>query len=211
MARNAPRKGVAVRSRPARRRTAETRARILAAGRRLFVDEGWAAFTTRRVAREAGVSLGSLQHFFPCKEQLLAGMLEDIIAAYGQQFAELETRLPQGGQERLLAAVQFLVDDIWRPESRQFFLNLFAASCHSAAAGRLLNDVYAHHRRRIAGYIAAARPDLTERQCLDLGLLVAALIDGLMIYTAPDAKAVSSRAYLADMVRNTILKLTGEA
>ena len=77
MARNAPRKGVAVRSRPARRRTAETRARIMAAGRRLFVDEGWAAFTTRRVAREAGVSLGSLQHFFPCKEQLLAGMLEE--------------------------------------------------------------------------------------------------------------------------------------
>jgi len=207
MARNAPRKGVAVRSRPARRRTAETRARIMAAGRRLFVDEGWAAFTTRRVAREAGVSLGSLQHFFPCKEQLLAGMLEDIIATYGRQFAELEARLPQSGQERLLATVEFLVDDIWRPESRRFFMNLFAASCHSVSAGRLLNDVYAHHRRRIAGYVAAARPGLTERECLDRGLLIAGLIDGLMIYTASDARAVSSRAQLAELVRGAVLRL----
>jgi AcrR family transcriptional regulator len=207
MALNAPRKGVAVRSRPARRRAADTRARILAAGRRLFIDEGWAAFTTRRVAREAGVSLGSLQHFFPSKEQLLAGMLEDIIAAYGQQFAEMEAQLPQGGQERLLAAVQFLIDDIWRPESRKFFMNLFALSCHSVSAGRLLNEVYAHHRRRIAGYVATARPGLRERECLDLGLQIAGLIDGLMIYTAPDARAVSSRAQLAEMVRGAVLRL----
>ena len=157
-------------------------------------------------ARAAGAG-GALLIVRMLEESLLAGMLEDIIATYGRQFTELEARLPQSGQERLLATVEFLVDDIWRPESRRFFMNLFAASCHSVSAGRLLNDVYAHHRRRIAGYVAAARPGLTERECLDRGLLLAGLIDGLMIYTAPDARAVSSRAQLAELDRGAVLRL----
>ena len=205
----AARRPTVARARRARPWTSGTRARILAAARGLFTGEGWAAFTTRRVAREAGVSLGSLQHFFPSKEQLLAGMLEEVIGEYDRQYAEVEAALPASAEDRLLAAVDFLVDDIWRAESRKFFMNLFALSCHNAFASRLLNEVYAHHRRRIAGYIGAARPKLSERDCLDLGLQIAALIDGLMIYTAPDAKSVSPRSQLAEMIKRTVLRLIG--
>jgi AcrR family transcriptional regulator len=185
----------------------DTRSRILQAARRLFVGEGWAAFTTRRVAREAGVSLGSLQHFFPTKEQLLAGMLEEVVADYGRQYAQVDAALPFNGEERLLAAIDFLVADVWRADTRRFFMNFYALSCHNAFAGRLMNDVYAHHRRRIATYIGAARPRLAEQACLDIGLQVAALIDGLIIYTAPDARSVSPRSQLAEMVKRSVLQL----
>jgi AcrR family transcriptional regulator len=207
----AARKPAGARARRATPRTSDTRTRILQAARRLFIGEGWAAFTTRRVAREAGVSLGSLQHFFPSKEQLLAGMLEEVIADYGRRYAELEGAPPPNAEERLLAAVELLVNDIWRVESRKFFMNLFALSCHNVFAGRLLNEVYAHHRRRMATYVAAARPGLAERDCLDLGLMIAGLIEGLMIYTVPDAKAVGSRAQLVALVRRTVRRLIGPA
>jgi hypothetical protein len=36
---------------------------------------------------------------------------------------------------------------------------------------------------------------------------VAALLDGLMIYTAPGAKSVTPRERLADMVKQTVLTL----
>jgi AcrR family transcriptional regulator len=188
-------------------RTTDTGARILSAARDLFIREGWAAFSTRRVATEAGVSLGSLQHFFPSRERLLAGMLEQITSDYGRMYAEVDAALPLKGKERLLAAIDLLVADVWRPDTRKLFMNLYALSCYNGFAAKLMNEVYAHHRRRIATYIGAARSSLSEQECLDLGLQVAALIDGLMIYTAPDARSVSPRGHLAEMVKATVLRL----
>jgi AcrR family transcriptional regulator len=203
----ATRKPAARRTRRTRPPTSDKRARILAAARGLFIGEGWAAFTTRRVARAAGVSLGSLQYFFPSKEQLLAGTLEEVIDGYVRRYAELEGRLPARGPERLLAVVDYLVDDLWRPETRKFFLNLLALGCHDAFAARLVNDIYARYRQRLATYIAVARPDLAERECLDRGLQIATLILGTHVYTAPDARAVSSRAHLAELVRGSVQRL----
>lgn len=205
----APHKRATPRTRRSQPRSSDKRAQIVAAARALFIGEGWAAFTMRRVAREAGVSLGSLQYFFPSKEQLLAGMLEEIIGGYVEKYAELETSLPTQGPERLMAVVDFLVDDLWRPETRKFFLNLLALSCHNAFAARLVNDVYARYRRRLATYIAAARPELAEREILDLGLQVAVQILGLHVYTAPDARAVSSRAQMADLAGRAVQRLIG--
>jgi hypothetical protein len=61
--------------------------------------------------------------------------------------------------------------------------------------------------RRIAGFIGAARPDLTERQCYDLALEVAALLEGLMVYTDPGADSVRSREYLTELVKDSVLRL----
>ena len=46
--------------------------RVLEAAAQVFVEEGFAAATTNRVAEVAGVSVGSLYQFFPNKHALLA-------------------------------------------------------------------------------------------------------------------------------------------
>ncbi len=50
------------------RATVET---IILAGARILSDEGWAGFTTNRVAELAGVSIGSLYQYFPDKLSLV--------------------------------------------------------------------------------------------------------------------------------------------
>lgn len=199
-----PAKPRAGRGRP---RNSGTRARILTAARRVFIGEGYAAFTTRRVAREAGVSLGSLQHLFPSKDHLLEGTIYDVLGDYVRRYAEMEARLPVNGHDRLRALVEFLLADIWQTETRRFFLNLLALGCHNTFAARLVNDVYARYRRRFANYVGAARPGLSDGECLDHGLLLAGMVAGLMIYTAPDAQAVDSRAQLADLVGRALARM----
>jgi AcrR family transcriptional regulator len=54
--------------------------KILRAAKRVFVRNGGAAFSARGVAKEAKVSLGAVQHFFPSKNDLLAAMLEYVIS-----------------------------------------------------------------------------------------------------------------------------------
>ena len=188
----------------------EGAARILRAAIRLFIREGGAAFTARGVAKEAGASLGAVQHFFRTKDQLLAAMLEQVLADYAANYEKVASGLPFNGEARLLGAIEFLVSDVWRPDTRKFFFNLYALSCNNAFAARRMNEVFAHHRRRLASYIGAARPHLSEQECFDLALQIAALLEGLMIYTAPGAKSVSPRERLTEMVKDTVLRLICE-
>jgi AcrR family transcriptional regulator len=53
-----------------------TRTRILEAARVLFHEQGYAATGISTILRDAGVHAGSLYHFFPGKDALLAGVLE---------------------------------------------------------------------------------------------------------------------------------------
>src|SRR5688572_5965626 len=53
-----------------------TKVRILEAARRLFHEQGYAATGVATILRDADVNSGSLYHYFPSKEALLAGVLE---------------------------------------------------------------------------------------------------------------------------------------
>lgn len=54
----------------------DTRQRIVEVAARLFHEQGYHATGIATIVREAGVNPGSLYHFFPSKESLLAGTLE---------------------------------------------------------------------------------------------------------------------------------------
>ena len=185
--------------------------RILRAARRVFVENGGIGFSARGVAKQAGISLGAVQHFFRTKDELLAATLEHVLAEYRREYDRLEETLPFSGEARLLGAVDVLVEDLWRQESRKFFFGFYALSGHNEFAQKLLNDTFAHHQRRFSMYLAAARPHLSEQRCLDLALQIISMIDGLMIYTAPGSKTVTPRSRLGGLVRESVLQLIGPA
>jgi AcrR family transcriptional regulator len=59
---------------------AQTRADILAAARRLFTENGFAATTTNEIAEAAGVTVGALFHHFEGKLGLFQSVFEEIEA-----------------------------------------------------------------------------------------------------------------------------------
>lgn len=181
--------------------------RILLAAHRLFVREGGAEFSCRGVAKEAGVSLGAVQHFFPSKDELLAATLEHVLAEIRREYEHLQEELPFSAKARLLGVIDVLVADAWRQDSRRFFLGLHALSCRNAFAERLVSAMCKHHQRRLAGFIGAAAPHLTERQCLDLALQLCAMLDGLTFYTGPGCKTIVARSRLAEAIKANVLLL----
>jgi AcrR family transcriptional regulator len=80
----------------------ETRRRLLAEAQGLFAEVGFAAATTREVARRAGVAAGTLFNYFPSKEALGAALL--VRALEGAE-AEFETtrRTGESLEETLFA------------------------------------------------------------------------------------------------------------
>lgn len=87
--------------RPARRRQARGERRItqlLHAAANVFCTVGYTASSTNAIAREAGVSPGTLYQFFPNKEaiavELSGQLLKEMEAAHGRIFTEENARLP---------------------------------------------------------------------------------------------------------------------
>lgn len=73
-----------MRKEPRQARSRATVETIIQAGTRILGDEGWAGFTTNKVADLAGVSIGSLYQYFPDKLSLVDAIrrrhLDDCLA-----------------------------------------------------------------------------------------------------------------------------------
>jgi AcrR family transcriptional regulator len=78
------------RKRPKQERSRATVEALLDATAALLVEEGYPRTTTNRIAKRAGVSVGSLYQYFPNKEAVVAALIERFIDA---QFDVLATRL----------------------------------------------------------------------------------------------------------------------
>src|ERR687896_488353 len=68
---------------------AERREQLAAALWRVVVREGIDAASLRRVAAEAGWSVGSLRHYFPSQSELLRFAMELVVRRVTQRVAEL--------------------------------------------------------------------------------------------------------------------------
>ena len=182
--------------------------RVLRAAKRLFVRSGGSGFSARGVAKQAGLSLGAVQHFFPTRAALLAATLESVVNEYEAAYAAIFAQLPLDGEARLLRVIDWLIDDSWRPQTRQFFLGFWALSCHDRNAARMLDQAYAHHCANLAAFVKAARPALGDGRCRALALQVAALIEGLTVLSGLGAHKRARERIRGD-VRAAVLRLIG--
>jgi AcrR family transcriptional regulator len=181
--------------------------KIVKAAKQVFLRETDSGFSIRNVAREAGLSMGAVQHFYPTRDKLMVAMLEFVVNEYEAAYDRVFSELPFNGEARLLGVVEYLALDITRAETRQFFFALYALGCRNESVAALIEEMYSHHRRHLAALIGAARPSFSEEKCFEIAMHVAALVDGLMIFTAPGTRHFASRAALGKSVKASVAKL----
>jgi AcrR family transcriptional regulator len=181
--------------------------KIVRAAKAVFLSCGGASFSIRGVAKQAGMSMGAVQHFYPTRDQLIAAMLEYVTNEYEAEWERVALDFPFNGEDRLLHAVEYLAGDILQSETRQFFFSLWALSCHNEFAAKLQEEMYAHHARNLAAFVGGARPGFSERQCLETAMQIAALVEGMMLYTAPGTRHFSSKQALVRTVTRAVMKI----
>jgi len=101
---------------------AAKRERILAAALKLFAHEPYQAVTMDRVAVASGVAKGTLYLYFPSKDALYLGVLNDgLDTAYRSYMASADPKLPV--VERLRRSIAVMVEFY---DQRRDFLQFFA-------------------------------------------------------------------------------------
>ena len=73
---------------PTQERSRQTVATILEACERIMVREGFYGVTTDKIAKEAGVSIGSLYQFFGNKESVVSALIHDLLRKDSIYFQE---------------------------------------------------------------------------------------------------------------------------
>lgn len=71
--------------------------RILHAARKRFLDDGVDAASLRHIARDAGTSIGMIYYYFPTKDDLFLGVVEEVYETF---LADLEQALAPEGSTR---------------------------------------------------------------------------------------------------------------
>lgn len=93
-----------------------TRDNILIEACRLVEREGITHLTLEKVAKEAGVSKGGLLYHFPSKDELIKGMIDDMIK---RSYRDIDKHLPTGENppgEWLRAFVRTTFDEVGRKD-----------------------------------------------------------------------------------------------
>jgi AcrR family transcriptional regulator len=113
---------------PARRRTqgertAQTRAALITAARRLFGAEGFAEAGAERIAREAGMTRGALYHQFADKADLFAAVLDQVEAEIAQRVADAVAGFdPDDSAGMLMAGADAWLDASTEPDLQRIVL-----------------------------------------------------------------------------------------
>ncbi len=117
-------------------RTEATRAKLIAAARRLFVENSYAGAGTPEIAKAAGVTRGALYHHFADKEALLRAVIEQEAAAVAEQ-VERESADASDAVEALLSGGRAYLSAMKSPGRTRLMLIDGPAVLGSAEADRI--------------------------------------------------------------------------
>jgi TetR/AcrR family transcriptional regulator len=186
-------------------------AMILLAAKVVFVRDGPERFSARQVAAEAGMSLGNLQHFFPTKNDLVAGLIQHVSLSYEGLYLRPTAAPPVDPMKRLTSLIEQQLNATFDHETRRLFFGLYVLACHDKYAAMLVDRMYRRFRGDLAALIMTGYPKIPLTRCEEAAIQIIALTDGLMVVTGPaDGKRIDQRA-LVSTVLQTALRIIKSA
>ena len=157
---------------------------ILIAATEIFRDEGYAGFTTRKVAAKAGLTLSNLQYYFPGKDELLSIVIKNFLQGFLDQYLGIANRSGATAQRRCAMLIEQIFEDINKPNVEKFLFETWAFAQHESYVSALVVEAYATYRDIFAGLLSEINPALSADECKARALVLTAQAEGMMIFAA---------------------------
>lgn len=189
-------------------RTAVTRDALVAAARRLFGTDGYAAVGTERIAREAGMTRGALYHQFADKAELFAAVLDQVEHEIGERMLVASAgHDPADTAAMLVAGADAFLDACAEPDLQRIVL----VDGPSVLGWERWREICLRHS---VGLVAALLSDGIERgsipaQPVDpLTHVLVGAVDEAALYVARAADPQRARADVGIVLRRLTTAIT---
>lgn len=170
---------------PSRRRRAQraTSEELVAAALRVIGREGVAAATTRKIAEEAGVPLGTVHYWFADKNELLEDVVRTIVERLEKAVAVGER--PGGGTtiEDLRAGLRAAWAEVSgdAPGTQLGYYELTALALRNPSMRELARHQYRSYREMAARSLAPMLEGVEPQRAATIAQFVAVTFDGLLL------------------------------
>ncbi|WP_447791954.1 TetR/AcrR family transcriptional regulator [Pseudomonas farris] len=155
---------------------------IIEAAAKIFVSDGYAQFSARRVASELGISLSNLQHYCGTTENLLAWMIRAKIESFVTRFHEIADNTAMSPQDRLSAVIDEDMAATLDPWIASFSFQAWALADHDKAVSEHLKQIYGEFCQILGELILEVNPSLSVAKSKIFATLIASQIEGLLFY-----------------------------
>lgn len=189
-------------------KAAMTIRQILAAGHCVFVRDGHAGLSLRKVADEAGVAVGNVNYYFETKRALIEAVLREALADYIEEHIQQFEAGRDSPLDILLNVVTFYVSNA--RSSSSFFFHMWGFAASGPEAKELIRRLYRPIGRFIYFLVHAARPDVSDSRVREIVLQLFSLEEGVKLFIGmgPDDNEalISAERHIRDLARRIVLE-----
>lgn len=141
---------------PTQERSRQTVSTILDACSRLLISEGFYSITTDKIAKEAGVSIGSLYQFFGNKESVVQAVVKNIMEEDKRIISEkMRVISPLAPEQRVKAMIELAIETFRRNSELRSKLSTIqyyvADASYMSDSIRFFQEVVRYNLPQIAG------------------------------------------------------------
>lgn len=157
---------------------------ILDCAMTIIQRDGPSNFSMRRVADEAGITLATLQHYFPSKELLMKGIGERFLQTYHENLNEIIGEPHPTPQARLEALIELEI----KMSTTDTVLYSVLSECqtNSPAMRDSVYDCYKHHLKTVITALEPLTPHLTDAARKVRAALLISSFESLGIFLGPE-------------------------
>ena len=177
---------------------------IVDATARVLVRDGYDALSTNRVAKEAGVSVGSLYQYFPGKEALVAAVMEQYASRMQENIAARMQAAPPA------ATTEEVATDIIRAMlvAQQAEPRLHRALVEQVpriGALRRLHELFTNYERLVEAWLEEHRDLVEVKDAKMASFVLVAAVEGLVNRATLDRPDLVASGRLEEQILRLVL------
>jgi AcrR family transcriptional regulator len=160
----------------------QRRAEICEAFRRCALRDGLYGASNRKVAKEAGVSLSMLHHYFDSREEMVESLVRAQIEEFDAQLLSQDVWQDRI-EDRLPKILDFAFGDyMMGPDTGNYYFDLLGQARRNERLRKIAADMWRDLRKKTAAWLTTGdEMGLSRREAENLATMLAAMYQGIFL------------------------------
>jgi len=195
------------------RKTMDTsikRKHILNSLKQLLDKYSYSYISMQDVADEAGISKGGLRYYFPTKESLFLGLLEDFFTGIEEDHMNMVNSYAEGGDRALLSTLFNIENFVLNQKNIKVFINLILYGLEKPEMMKPISAFFRKHLEIYKKVIEQAKTDLPKIDKSEFDLQFLARITQIILLSTGLLEAIDPIGMEPSKLARYVLSLFAE-